>query len=449
MPTIISIDPVTRIEGHLAVKVKVEGGVVVEAWSSGLLWRGLEKIVVGRDPRDAPVILGRICGVCHNIHHLVSAMAVERAAGITLEDLPVNAVALRNILQAASTIYSHLVHLTVLAGPDYDMYGLGMENYYKVLKECILPAQRLCNQIIAIFGGKAPHTEAIVPGGVATVLTYDKAALALSKLKELENHLGRLIPIIQEYLDSRPEFLEFGVGCGNFLSYECYPSPEHAGKPLYRGVVKVKGEVKPFDSGKVFEHVKSSWYSDQSEGKPWEAPPPEAYPGKPNAYSWIKAPRYDGEPCETGPLARMTLAGHYKPKSKHGASLYDRMYARALEVQLLAEHMVSWILSLKPGSDVCIAFKPPDSGDGSAFWEAPRGSNAHWVRVRGGRIERYQVVTPSAWNLSPRDARGIQGPVEQALKGVPVPDLSNPINVVRVVRSFDPCLACACHVVKG
>ncbi|RLI35796.1 nickel-dependent hydrogenase large subunit [Candidatus Bathyarchaeota archaeon] len=449
MAVIVNVDPVTRIEGHLAVKVKVEGGVVEEAWSSGLLWRGLEKIVVGRDPRDAPVILGRICGVCHNIHHLVSAMAVERAAGITLEDLPVNAVALRNIIQAASTMYSHLVHLSVLAGPDYDMYGLGMENYYKLLKETILPAQRICNQIIALFGGKAPHTEALVPGGVATVLTVDKAVSALAKLKELESYVGKLIPTIQEYLDSHPEFLDFGVGCGNFLSYECYPDPQQPGKPVFRNLVKIKGEVKPLDPGKIIEYVASSWYSEASAGKPWEAPPPEDRYGKPGAYSWIKSPRYEGEPCETGPLARMTLAGYYKPKSKHGASLYDRMYARAAEVVLLLEKMPEWVFSLKPGGEVWLPFTVPDFGEGSAFWEAPRGSNAHWVTIRGGKIERYQVVSPSAWNLSPRDGSGKPGPVEQALVGTPVPDTSNPVNVVRVVRSFDPCLACACHLVEG
>jgi hydrogenase large subunit len=444
---ILTVDPVTRIEGHLGVKVKVENGVVTDSWCSGLLWRGFEKIVLNRDPRDAPVILGRICGVCHNIHHLVASLAAEDAAGIRLEDLPSNAVALRNILQSASCIYSHLVHIFVLAGPDYDMYGLGLENYNVLLKEAILPSQRLCNQIIAVFGGKAPHTEAIIPGGVATVLTLDKIGSALVRIRELEELLKNYVPKLLEYFDGHPEFQEFGVGALNFLSYACFPDPENLGNPLFKGGVTVKGEYKELDLEKIVEYVKHSWYTDDSGGKPSQAPPPKDQYGKPEAYSWAKSPRYEGEPCEVGPLARMVNSGYYKPKSKHGASVYDRMYARILEVEKILEKMPEWVSALKLGEDVYLPYQVPNSGFGVGLWEAPRGANGHWVKISGGKIEHYQVVSPTAWNISPRDEAGRLGPIEQALLGTPVPDSENPVNVVRVVRSFDPCLACSIHVV--
>ncbi len=489
MPEIV-IDPMSRIEGHLAIKINVENGKVVDAHSMGMLWRGLERVVVGRDPRDAPIILSRICGVCHGVHRQTSILAIEDAVGFTPPD---NAIRIRNIIEGIQEIWDHAAHLTVLAGPDYAVYGLAgkhcsglkqppwappastkkakgpapcleldLDRYYQLLHSVILPVQKQCHEAMAIFGGKVPHHMTALPGGVTVTPSHADLALAYAKMKEVKSIIEEVYNyvwdvFIPHLLDEHPEVVEtltnIGVGVKNFLAYGVCPIPEENYKKFLDGGVIIKGSKEPFDKDYIEEHVKYSWYTDTSGGKPSMEPPPEPYYGKPGAYSWIKAPRYKGEPCEVGPLARMLVNNKYKPLSRHGASLIDRVLARLEETKLYAENILDWILSVEPGKPVYDPNFEIKDGEGFGFWEPPRGALLHYIKISRGKTERYQCVVPTTWNASPRDSQDKMGPIETALMGTPVPydeeaGHYDVINVVRIVRSFDPCLACAIHLMS-
>lgn len=467
MPHELLIDPITRIEGHLGVKAVVDNERVVDAYCLCTLWRGFEKIVVGRDPRDAPIILSRICGVCHEVHRLTSILAIEDAVKVVP---PPNAVKIRNVIEAITTMYSHAAHLLVLAGPDYAVYGLAgkehpycleldLNKYYALLRKYVLPAQRLCHEALAIFGGKVPHHMTTLPGGVTVNPTPDKIAQAYAKMKEAIEIIGfvydyvkdKFIPhVVSEHPDVLDVLLNMGVGVKNFLAYGVYNDPDdptNINKRVFKPGVIVNGEKQALNPNKIEEHVKYSWYTDESGGKPSEEPPPKDLYGKSGAYSWAKAPRYDGKPCEVGPLARLLVNGMYKPLSKHGASALDRNLARLEELKMLADVILDWILQIEPGGKVYSDYEFPSEATGLGLWEAPRGALLHFIKMKDRKIERYQCVVPTTWNASPRDAQDVRGPIEEALVGTPVPGNKDILNPVRVVRSFDPCLACTVHLV--
>ncbi len=444
MAQTITIDPITRIEGHLSVKVTVDNGEVVDARTAGTLFRGAEIILVGRDPRDAPPITSYICGVCVSEHQLAAVHALEDAAHVSI---PYNAVLVRNIIEGATTIYSHLLHIFVLTGPDYDLYGLGNENWTKLMKDVVLPVQRLCHEIVAIWGGRSPHYYASVAGGEGVVPTPEFMGATLVRMLKIKKTIEDYGPLVLEFLNAHPELLDIGIGPRNFLAYGVYPDPENLeNRLLHRGTI-TQGSPGTLDVGKITESVKHSWYSDESGGNPAEELPPKPEYGKAGAYSWAKAPRYVGLAYEVGPLARMLVSGYYQVKSKNGASVYDRLMARLLETVKIADAMLDWIGKLKPKEPTYTPYTVPDSALGVGLWEAPRGALGHWTVIEGGKIKRYQVITPTAWNVSPRDDKDQLGPIEQALMGTPVKDIEKPIEVVRVVRSFDPCLACTVHLV--
>ncbi|MFQ5822055.1 MAG: nickel-dependent hydrogenase large subunit [Candidatus Heimdallarchaeota archaeon] len=460
----IIIDSVTRIEGHLSLKVKVENEEATDAHCKGTMWRGFEKILIGRDPRDAPVILSRVCGVCHEVHRIASTLALEDAAGITPTD---NAIRIRNIVEGVTTIYSHAASLLVLSGPDFGVYGLAgkehpneleldTEKYSKLLHETILPTQMLCHEVLAMFGGKVPHHMTSIPGGVTTTLKPDTIALAILKVNRIKEPILTVYNYIHDEFiphlkNEHPELvdllLNIGVGVRNFLSYGVYPEPEDNYKLYLRRGVIINGEPKEFNRDAIVEHVKYSRYSDDSGGKPSEAIPPIDKYDKVDAYSWIKAPRYNGNPCEVGPLARMRIAGLYNPLSPKGASLLDRLLARLEEAKILVDKVLEWITTLNPREPVYKEYMVPNSGTGVGLWEAPRGALGHWITISNGKIERYHLVVPTTLNASPRDDAGRSGPMEEAIIGAPVPRNEDPINVLRIVRSFDPCLACAIHLI--
>jgi hydrogenase large subunit len=444
------IDPVTRIEGHLKIKVDIRDGVVSNAWSSGLLYRGFENILAGRDPRDAPTITSRICGVCHAVHRITSVQALENAAGLTP---PPDAVRIRNILQGINFVYSHAAHIFVLAGPDYDLYGLvpglsagqNTDTYNAVLKTAVLPAQRLCHEIAAVFGGRTPHHATTVPGGATCVPRSGAISLALTKLASLKSLVGSYFPAVHAYLDSQQPVLgSMGKGCGNFIAYGVFADPLDPTNPakllLKRGIY-INGQLLPLDISQITEAVSYSWYTSNSGGVPATETAPQPRLKKRGAYSWLKSPRYNGFVCEAGPLARMAISGLY-PKS---ASLYDRLKARVLEAELALENVEKWVRELTPGGQVYRPYANPANAFGIGLWEAPRGANGHWVSILGSKINRYQIIPPTNWNASPRDDSGQPGPIEQAVIGTPEADAQKPANTMRIVRSFDPCLACSVH----
>lgn len=496
----IKIDPITRIEGHLAVRVEVESNRITKAYSSGEMFRGFEILLKGRDPLDAQQITQRICGVCPVSHGTASVLAQDQAYGLSVPD---NGRLLRNLILAADYIHSHILHFYHLCALDFVDIGAvtaykGKEPSLVKVKEWVLsqvksekvyPAapflpryesaylrnaeanfvaiknyveglemRRLAHEMGAIFAGKMPHAASLVPGGMTEQVTSTKIAAYAGILDQLRTFIDNAyLPDVLAVAQSFPDYFAIGKGCGNFMSYGVFP--EGSGQWFPSGVL-MAGQLSPLDPSKIAEEVGSSRFSSATGLHPKNGETVPS-PSKSGAYSWIKSPRYGGEPMEVGALARVLVAYHAgMPEIKKpvdellGAlkapptalvSVMGRHAARAIECKLIAERCVQWLDALRPDKPSFTDFKIPDAGSGAGLTEAPRGALGHWITVKGGRIENYQCVVPTTWNCSPRDDRGQCGPVEQALVGTPVADAKNPIEASRVVRSFDPCIACAVH----
>ena len=458
------IDPVTRIEGHLEIEVQVDvvKGVqkVVEAHAAGTLFRGFENILMNRPPEDAQHLTQRICGVCPVPHGMAAVMALDSAFKVTP---PANARIMRNLVLGANFIQSHILHFYHLTLPDF-IDGPAMppwqpswkadkrfdaattstlvQHYVKALE-----MTRKAHEMGALFGGRMPDPPAYIPGGFTTTPRA-------GRIKKFQAYLNELIPFIQDIYISDVELLGFlykdyfsiGRGRGHLLAYGVFDQ-DNAGnvKLLKRGLV-VNGSttVGPVDATRITEQVTYSWYSDNTHNlKPSSGLTVPQYP-KTGAYSWLKAPRYGGYPMEVGPLARMWVNGDYRK----GISVMDRHMARAQEALKLAQAMRSWVGQLTAGGAVYAECSPPASATSFGLTEAPRGALGHWLKIVNSKIGKYQVVTPTCWNASPRDGAGKRGPIEMALIGTPVQDIAQPTEVVRVIHSFDPCLSCAVHVMR-
>ncbi len=462
MPKVI-VDPVTRIEGHLKIEVEVEGGKVVSAKSSGTLFRGLELILRGHDPRDAQEIVQRICGVCPIGHGTAATLALDDAFQIKP---PHNGRIIRNLILGANYIQSHILHFYHLAALDYvkapdnipplapryegdyrlpDAVNTAAVNHYLQALEM----RKKAHEMLAVFGGRMPGQRAIVPGGVTETVDTEKIVHFKYRLAELIDFIDNVyVPDVLAVADVYKDWLEIGAGCKNLLAYGAFPVDDNGTLFFKRGVY-TEGSEGDLDPEKITEEVKYSWYNDDTGGnKPSESViTPE--PGKEGAYSWLKAPRYDGKVHEVGPLARMWIAKDPKIRAlgDKAFSVMGRHAARALECQKLAHAMADWVMQLEPGKPTCTPHKVPNRAEGMGLTEAARGALGHWIKIEGGRIAKYNAVVPTTWNGGPRDSKGQPGPIEQALVGTPVKDPNNPIELVRVVRSFDPCIACAVHVI--
>ncbi len=460
MPTTLSIDPVTRLEGHLKIEVTVDyvsgRQQVVDAKATGTLFRGFETILKSRPPLDAPDITQRICGVCPVSHGLVASMALESAARAVV---PENARIMRNLVLGSNFVQSHILHFYHLAaldfvdGPDMPPWQpswksdkrLGaaasqalVNNYVKALE-----IRRKAHEMGALFGGRLPHPPTFVPGGFTTAPRSSRISKFLTYVNEIigfiENvYANDVYSLAQVYSD----YYSIGRGPGRLLAFGVFDeSPDGSQKLLRRGLA-VNGAFQPLDIAKISEHVTYSWYSGGTAAPANGSTTPQ-YP-KANAYSWLKAPRYAGGAYEVGPLARMWVNGDYN----NGVSVMDRHHARMLEAKKVAYALRDWVGQRNPGGQVYQLYITPASGAGVGLAEAPRGALGHWVNIAAGRTANYQVVTPTCWNASPRDSAGRRGPLEEALIGTPVADLAEPNEVVRVIHSFDPCLSCAVHVMR-
>ncbi len=518
------IDPLTRIEGHLRVECEVEGGVVKDAWVSGALYRGMETVLQGRKPADAFYITQRICGVCPIPHGHAATMAAEAALGHTI---PNGARIVRNIIEAAESLHSHILWFYTLAALDYvdpskalqadiaETYALaqaagtstadfaGVQNRVKTLVEGgqlsiftngwlghpgfaqdmpaelhliavahyleALEIQAEASRVIAIMGGKFPHFMTSIPGGTAWVPTEEKLDDILFRLKRVRDWVyNTMIPDTLAIAPYYAGALSYGGGTGNFLAWGVFnrESLEMNDRYLPAGTFFADQGLKAGDAdvSKVAEYVEHSWYKSESGLNPQDGKTEavDTFPGYDvtKQYSWAKAPRYDGRSTEVGPLARMLVAylkgvapvkaivdtaltalgAAGKPEVL--VSLLGRVAARNLETAVIADWSLEWVNELieaiKAGP--VELFKPieADSGKGAGLWEAPRGALGHFMNVDGGLISNYQVVTPSSWDISPRDADGKPGPMEQALIGTPILDVEKPIEAARVARSFDP-----------
>jgi len=504
----IIIDPISRIEGHLKVEAVVDGGKVKETKSSGTLFRGLELIMRGRDPRDAQRITQRICGVCPTSHSIAAALNLDNAFGIA-DKIPENGRIIRNLILGAAHIADHILHFYHLVALDYvnvtrlakyegnnptlnsvkSFIARGelgpfvprYEGDYRLPDKANEQAvahyvsafdmRRKAQEMLTLFGGKMPHNMSIMPGGVASVPTVDNMTSFLWKLKELQEfidnvYLPDVLAIAQVYSD----YFEIGHGCGNLLAYGSYELDRKEADLTKRnrffgpGTTSTSLKFSGLDPAKITEEVKHSWYADSVSGRhpsQGDVVPDEEKKG---AYSWLKSPRYDGVVFEVGPLARIMV--NYVGDNPEVKSLVDsalkqanlnpdkmfsvmgRNLARALETKLIADAMVNWILQLKPGEPACLNYELPKESTGMGLVGAARGALGHWIKIQEGKIANYQVITPSTWNISPRDDNDQPGPLEQAITGTNIRDEANPFEIVRIVRSFDPCLACSVHLLS-
>jgi Ni,Fe-hydrogenase I large subunit len=551
------VDPITRIEGHLRVEAQVDGGKISDAWSSGTMFRGIELIVRGRDPREAWLWTQRICAVCTMVHALASVRAVENALDI---EVPNNARLVRNLISATQYIHDHIIHFYHLHALDWvdvtgalkadpaktsqlaqsisewpvssTAYFKGVQDRVKTLVESrqlslftsgywghpayhlppeadllavahylqALEFQREFIRIHAVLGGKNPHLQSYLVGGMSTAIdpNWPDAPLNPERLDFIAQIAGTakkfvdqvLIPDVLAVAGFYRDWFALGAGPGNYLSYGAFPQGriQETGRYfLPRGIILNNDltKVYPVDPNKVAEYVTHSWY-EYPQGNNVSLPPAKGetnpkYTGpKPpyeflnveEKYSWLKAPRYDDHVMEVGPLSRTLVAyASGQPEVKAAVdgvlaklnapptaliSTLGRVAARALETQLLANHIVGWIEELRDSmghGDLRMhngeKWEPdtwPRTAQGYGLFEAPRGSLGHWVEIEDTLIKNYQIVVPSTWNAGPRDGKGQRGPYETALLKTPIADPERPLEVLRTIHSFDPCLACAVHV---
>ena len=303
----------------------------------------------------------------------------------------------------------------------------------------------LAHEMRAIWTGKAPHHVGFMPGGVSEQPTVDKIAGYIWRLKKVKDFIENVyIPDVLAVADIYSDHKAVGIGYGNLIAYGVFNLNRKGMKKLFNRGVYINGETMPLDPAKISEDVFFSYYKDDSSGKNPMDGVTDPLPHKEGAYSWGKAARYNRAPCEAGPLARMWINGDYTA----GTSAIDRHAARALEAKKIADQLEEWATQLRLGETIYEKSEMPKEGKGMGLSEAPRGALGHWVRVKNSKVENYQVMTPTVWNVSPRDDKGVRGPTEEALIGCPVADPDNPIEIARVVRSFDPCLACTVHLIK-
>jgi hydrogenase large subunit len=547
----ITIDPITRIEGHLRIDAVVDGGKVQKAWASCSMWRGIETMLRGRDPREAWFFTQRFCGVCTTVHAIASVRAVEDALGM---EIPLNAQYIRNLILIAHALHDHIVHFYHLSALDFvdvttipkadpakaaeiaqslsDWPGNSKQEMARVQAKIValvgsgqlgifangywghpamklppevnllavahylqaLEYQRKANQIVAILGAKTPHIQNLAVGGVMNGINLNsQATLNMDRLYMMKDLFDEVIAFVQQvYFPDccavagfYPEWFGYGAGVKNYLAVPDLPTDTASttfdlpGGTIFDGNL---AGVRPITSSRddyfrkgVVEDVTHGWYQGKGAQHPWQGETVPNYTdfqdeGK---YSWVKAPRFEGKPMQVGPLASILVGyalGHeltrtwadralervaavaQRPIPLDGLhSTMGRYAARAIRAALLSDlaqrHWKLLVANITKGDSS--VFNPPQFPKGTiqgvGFHEAPRGTLSHWVVVKDGVIDNYQAVVPSTWNASPRDEGGASGPYEASLVGNPVANAEHPLELLRTVHSFDPCLACACH----
>lgn len=526
------IDPITRIEGHLRVEMEVEDGVITNAWSSGGCFRGMELVVRDRTPEDAAQIVQRICGVCPVSHAHAASIAGEKAYGITISN---NARIIRNLMEGAQFLHSHILWFYNLCALDYvnplnglkanigdaidvsKQLGLAMntdlnqlakrlttfadnkqlsifsgnwfdsENGtgYKLPPEVdliltghyleALTMQAKSSEIAGLLGGKMPHIMTSTVGGTMFVPTEEKLDDLWGLVNEVYNWVSAtMIPDTLALVPYYQEALTWGKGCGRYGAWGVFsdPSFEMSKRYLPSGILDENLNLTEVDEDKISEYVGHSWYEGDSDLNPREGETKPLFTDYDvnDRYTWVKAPTYDGKAMECDSLSRILVA--YKRGvpfivehvddflEKVGApgkisiaqSTLGRTGLRQIETLYIAKLMKDWtqelIEAVKSGDSEYFRTPERTTGEGTGFWEAPRGALYHTEKVKDGKITDYQIIIPSTWNLAPINGNGEHGPLEQALIGVPVTDMEKPINALRTVHSFDPCTACSVHITE-
>ncbi len=551
----VIVDPITRIEGHLRAEVIVgDDGVVEDAFVSSTLWRGLEVIAKGRDPRNIPLMMQRICGVCTYSHYLKSTMAVEDALDIKI---PYNAELVRTLMNSALFMHDHPVHFYHLHGVDWvdivsalsaderkaselafkysdNPIGTG-ENELKRVKEKIakfaknpqglgpfanaywghktfkftpeqnlialshylkaLEMQREAAQLMAIFGGKQPHPQSLVVGGVTCVMDILNPARMGEYLVKFQNiadfinnaYYADIVMAVEMY-KTEPSVMK-PMGVKNFMAAQDFMVGRN--EYLFDSGIIMNGDlskVLPIDEDMITEEATHAWYQNDNPLHPYDGQTDPNYTGfvdgetvgpdgemihtkqiDENAkYSWIKSPRYNGQPMEVGPLASILVgyaSGNEKVTKVVGeflaktgvpaAALFStlgRTGARMLQAKLIADNALvafnNLIENLKVDQETCATYTIDKDKEykGRGIGDVPRGMLSHWIRIKNGVVENYQAVVPSTWNAGPMDSKGAKGPYEADLVGLKIQDLTQPLEIIRIIHSYDPCIACAVHV---
>ncbi len=551
----VVVDPITRIEGHLRIEVVVDdNNVVQEAYSGSTLWRGIETILRGRDPRDAGFMTQRICGVCTFSHYKAGIVAVENALGITP---PLNALLTRTLMSNALFLHDHIVHFYHLHALDWvdivsalsadpkaasqeafkfcdypfacgeDQLKLVQDRVKKFVEkgnlgpfanayyghptyhltpeqnlialshylEC-LRIQRVAAQAMAIFGGKNPHPQSLTVGGVTCVmdiLNPSRLGEYMVKFQEVADFVNRayypdLLMAGGAYA-KEPSVLG-DVGVANLFTYKEFQYS--ANEFLFDSGIVLNGDlskIHDIDESKITEEATHSWYKNDAPLHPYDGEQEPNYTGfvdgenidgkgevvttkvfdTKGKYSWIKAPRYNGMPMQVGPLANIVV--NFAKGNKFVVPVVEkflkdtglpleavlstlgRTATRMIEAKVIADNGLlafnNLIANIKSGdTQTCAKYFIDKDKEyrGRYMGHVPRGVLSHWCRIKNGVIENWQAVVPSTWNASPKDSKGQMATYEACLVGMKIADLKQPLEIIRKIHSYDPCIACAVHV---
>lgn len=477
----VVIGPFNRVEGDLEVSLELDDTQhVVAARVNSPLFRGFESLLLGRAPLDALAIVPRICGICSVAQSVAAANALANAMGI--RPTP-NGLRATHLILAAENLADHISHFYLFFMPDFAHPAYAGQPWFAATAARFaairgsasaeaLPARAGLLKLMGFLAGKWPHSLGLQPGGTTRALGISEKLRVLAQLREcrafLEQTLfGDTLEAVAA-LDSRarltawaadrngdfPAFLTLSERLGldrigrawdRFLSHGAYAG--EAGPLFPAGLWQPGAAPSALDPAQISEDCHHARLVDASGPLHPAQGQTRVDADKPDAYTWCKAPRYAGQAREVGALARQLVAGQPLARDlveRHGASVLARITARMLELARVLPAMEDWARALVPGEPYCQGGSLPDDGAGAGLIEAARGSLGHWLAFRQGRISRYQIIAPTTWNFSPRDASGQPGPLEKALEGLPAgPDA--PPTIQHVVRSFDPCMVCTVH----
>ncbi|GAA0777673.1 nickel-dependent hydrogenase large subunit [Clostridium subterminale] len=457
--TKIVIDPLTRVSGLLNIEVNIVNNKIVDAKSSGSQFRGFEEMFKSRYPLDIIRLAPRVCGICSTHHAVAATLCLEDAMKVEPD---FNGKVVRDIANGFEILQNYLRHIYFFVFPDYvDIvhinplyktesakaadYRLSREDTKRINEDYLgaVKYSREAHRGVAELAGKVPHCHGIFVGGTTTNIDIPQIENIKYSIKVIKNFIvDKLIPDVYAIAATYEDYFKIGGGYKNFMSYGLYDNYLHPIKMVSTGVM-INGIREEFKSGNITEDISKTWVeSDSQTIIPGEDNKITYNPYKPEAYSWVNAPRYKGNPMEVGALARMTLSGDYSG----GVSTMDRIIAKSIEAKRLCEAIEGLIDLLKLKKAYQEQWEMPEEARGIGLVEAERGALGHWLSITNKLVHHYTLIPPSSWNLSPTDNRGIKGPVEEALIGTEIKDMVHPVEIGRIVRSFDPCLNCAAHV---